>query len=139
MSLPSQLLPVNQAVFQAVSAVNGSFEKLRSDLQALQQFSFFPGERINDRLNTIALIRAEINLMLIEALQHRETSNASYYDSLCIHREKELTPPDDVFMDAEQRRMEIAERQRLMEQDEEENEGRREGKNENEGGTENPA
>jgi len=54
--------------------------------------------------------------MLIEVLQDREMSNAGYFDRLCLEREQELKYPDDVLLDAEQRKKEIAEEQRKKEQ-----------------------
>ncbi len=117
-STPSELLPVSQIVFQAVTEVNGSFEKLIADLEALQQVSFFPSEKLADYLNVICRLRAEINLILIEVLQDREMSNAGYYDRLCIEREQELKDPDDVLLDAELRKKELAEEQRKEEQHE---------------------
>src|SRR5436853_4818894 len=89
-STPSELLPVNQSVFQAVTEANGSFEKLIADLEALQQVSFFPSGKLADYANVICRLRAEINLTLIEVLQDREMSNAGYFDRLCIEREQQL-------------------------------------------------
>jgi|SRR5579859_669429 len=110
-STPSELLPVSQSVFQAVTEANGSFEKLIADLEALQQVSFFPSGKLADYLNVICRLRAEINLTLIEVLQDREMSNAGYFDRLCLEREQELKDPDDVLLDAEQRKKQIAEEQ----------------------------
>src|SRR5436305_11542925 len=50
---PSELLPVNQSVFQAVTEANGSFEKLVVDLEALQQVSFFPTDKLVGYMNEI--------------------------------------------------------------------------------------
>ena len=115
-STPSELLLVNQSVFQAVTEANGSFEKLTSDLEALQQVSFFPSGKLADYSNVICRLRAEINLTLIEVLQDREMSNAGYFDRLCIQREQELKDPDDVLLDAELRKKEIAEEQTKKEE-----------------------
>jgi hypothetical protein len=117
-STPPELLPVTQSVFHAVTEANGGFEKLIADLESLQQVSFFPSGKLADYLNVICRLRAEINLMLIGILQDREMSNAGYFDRLCIEREQELKDPDDVLLDAEQRKKEIAEEQRRMDQQE---------------------
>lgn len=116
MSTPSELLPVGQYVFQALTKINASFEKLIANLETSQHISFFPSSKLADYENVICRIRSEINLLLIEVVTDRETSNALYYDRLCSQREKELTDPDDVLFDAEQRKKEIEEEQRKMEQ-----------------------
>jgi hypothetical protein len=117
-STPSELLPVNQSVFQVVAETNGSFEKLIADLEALQQVSFFPNGKLADYANVICRLRAEINLTLIEVLQDREMSNAGYFDRLCIEREQELKDPDDVLLDAELRKKQIADEQAKKDQQE---------------------
>lgn len=119
MSTPSELLPVGQFVFQALTKTNASFEKLIGNLEALQHISFFPSSKLADYENVLCRIRSEINLLLVESVTDRETSNALYYDRLCSKREKELTDPDDVLFDAEQRKKEIEEEQKKKEQDQE--------------------
>ena len=118
MSDPSELLPVNKCVFQAVTEANGSFEKLVADLEALQQVSFFPTDKLVGYMNEIGRIRAELNMSLMEKIAHREDSNALYFDRLCIKRERELKDPDDVLLDAEMRKKEIAEEERRMREEE---------------------
>ena len=117
MSTPSELLPVSQFVFQALTKTNASFEKLIANLETLQHVSFFPSSKLADYANVICRLRSEINLVLVEEVSHREMSNALYYDRLCSKREKELTPPDDVLLDAERRKKEIEEAQREQEED----------------------
>lgn len=119
MSTPSELLPVSQSDFQAVAEANGSFEKLIASLENLQQISFFPSSTLTDYVNIICRLRSEINLLLVEVVTEREMSNAFYYDSLCRKREKELKDPDDVLLEAEQRKKEIEEEKRRMGQEQE--------------------
>lgn len=119
MNTPSELLPVGQFVFQALTKTNASFEKLIANLEALQHVSFFPSNKLADYANVICRLRSEINMLLVEEVSHREMSNALYYDRLCSQREKELTDPDDVLFDAEQRKKEIEEEQKKLEQDQE--------------------
>ena len=76
--------------------------------------SFFPSDKLTDCMNIICRLRAEINMALMEAIAHREDSNALYFDRLCIKREKELKDPDDVLLDAEMRKKEKAEEERRM-------------------------
>lgn len=116
MSTPSELLPVREYVFQSLTKTNVSFEKLIANLEALQHVSFFPSSTLADYANVICRIRSEINVLLVEVITDREMSNALYYDRLCSKREKELKDPDDVLLDAEQRKKEIEGEQRKAEQ-----------------------
>ena len=100
-----------------MTKTNASFEKLIGNLETLQHVGFFPSSKLADYANVICRIRSEINLLLVEVVTDRETSNALYDDRLCSQREKELTDPDDVFFDAEQRKKQIEEEQRKREQD----------------------
>jgi hypothetical protein len=115
---PSELLPVHKNVFQVVTEANRSFQKLIADLHALQQISFFPNGKLADYVNVICRLRSEINVALMEEMTERETSNALYYDRLCMKRERELKDPDDVLLDAEMRKKEIAEQERMMREEE---------------------
>lgn len=117
MSTPSELLPVGQYVFQAMTKTNASFDKLLANLEALQHVSFFPSSKLADYANVVCRLRSEINLLLVEVLSDRETSNALYYDRICIKREKELKDPDDVLYDAERRKKEIEEEKKKLEQE----------------------
>jgi len=47
-------------------------------------------------------------------------NNALYYDRLCWQRERELEDPDDVLIQAEQRKRELAAEQQRQEQQAEE-------------------
>ncbi len=54
--------------------------------------------------------------MLIEVMQDREMSNAGYFDRLCIEKEQELKDPDDILLDAELCKKQIADEQATREQ-----------------------
>jgi hypothetical protein len=99
---------VGSRVYQAIAEVNGSFEKLSQHLQALQQFNFFPADNLIAWLNMILNLQADANSHLLESLHDCEMSNAAYYDRLCLQRELELRDPDDVLIEAEHRRQELA-------------------------------
>src|SRR5947209_7342625 len=99
--------PVTSRVYQAVTEVNGSFEKLTHHLQALQQFNFFPSDSLNAWLNTVLCLQAESNFHLLERLHGREMNNAAYYDRLCMEWERELADSDDCLIEAEHRKQEV--------------------------------
>jgi hypothetical protein len=77
MSDPSELLPVNQSVFQAITDTNGSFDKLVAHLEALQQVSFFPADKLMAYVNIICGIRAELNMTLMEKIATVKTAMPS--------------------------------------------------------------
>ncbi len=107
--------PVTSSAYQAIAELNRGFEHLTQNLQALQEFSFFPADDLTAWTNMICLTQAEANQTLMEALDHREMNNALYYDRLCLQRERELRDPDDVLIEAERRKQELAEEQRRNE------------------------
>jgi hypothetical protein len=104
-----QTQPVASRVYQAIADVNGAYERLIRRLQSLQQFNFFPAGDVTAWLNQVLCLQAEANSRLLESLDSRELNNAAYYDRLCIQRERELRDPDDVLLEADYRRQELAE------------------------------
>lgn len=101
--------PVTFRVYQAIAEVNGGFEKVTQQLHVLEQFNFFPAEIFTAWLNSIQHLQADANSHLLEILSDRELNNASYYDRLCMQWERELEDPNDVLIEAERRRQELAE------------------------------
>jgi hypothetical protein len=65
-------------VYRSIAEVTGSFEKLAHDLQALEQFNFFPADNLRAWLNMILHIQAQTNSYLIESLSDREMNNVGY-------------------------------------------------------------
>lgn len=53
-------------------------------------------------------LQAEINSELVETLQELESHDWYRYGKVRQKREKELRDPDDVFIEAERRRQELA-------------------------------
>jgi hypothetical protein len=100
--------PVGSRVYQAIAEVNSGFEILTHRLQALEQFNFFPADNLTAWLNVVLHLQAEANSLLLESLDHREMNNAAYYDGLCMEWERQLADPDDVLIEAERRRQELA-------------------------------
>jgi hypothetical protein len=112
-----QPLPVTSRVYHAIAEVTGGFERLVQDLQALEQFNFIPADDLRAWLNMLLHIQAQTNSHLIESLSSREMNNMTYYERLCMEWERQLKDPDDVFIEAEQRRREIAAEEKRREQD----------------------
>lgn len=109
--------PVSSRVYQVLADANVGFEKLTQNLEALQQFNFFPADDLTAWLDMVLYLQAESNSMLLESLTSREINNAAYYDRRRVAWERQLRDPDDVFIEAEHRRQELAEEEKLKEQD----------------------
>ena|SRR5438270_12937831 len=114
--------PVSSSAYQAITDVNNGFEKLIHDLQALQQFNFFPADILGSWLNLVLRTQAEANSHLLEVLHSREMKNSAYYDRLCWQWERELEDPNDVLVEAEERKRQIAAEQEKKESEQGESE-----------------
>lgn len=107
----SELLPVRPSVFEFIHHANIRFEKLIHDFQLLQTVPYFPHEKLSNWQNILCRVRAEANASLVGMIQQRENKNAHYHDRLCVLRERELADPDDVLIEAEQRKQQFAQDQ----------------------------
>ena len=115
-----QPLPTTSSAYRAVANLNRGFEQDRRNIQALQEFNFFPEENLIAWGNMLGRLQAEASLRLLETLHDRLMNNALYYDRLCWTREKQLEDPDDVLVKAEQRKRELAPEQQRQEKESEE-------------------
>ena len=115
-----QPLPTPSSVYRAVANLNRGLEQDRRNLADLQEFNFFPEEELVAWGNILSRLQAEATEQLLEILQNRLMNNAAYYDRLCLQRERELEDPDDVVLEAELRKRELAAEQQRQEQDAEE-------------------
>ena len=115
-----QPLPTTSTAYRAIANLNRGFEQDTRNLEALQGFNFFPEEDLMAWGNILGRLQAEASLRLLETLRDRLMNNALYYDRLCWVREMELEDPDDVLIQAEQRKRELAaeqHRQEVVEED----------------------
>ena len=110
---PSELLPLEPAVFDAIHRVNSRFERILHDFRGLQIFPYFPHHKLTAWQNLLGLIQAETNFALSAAIRERAETNALYFDRLCARRERELTDPNDVLLEAEYRKQELAAQAKL--------------------------
>ncbi len=109
---PSALLPLESSVFEAIHRVNSRFERIFHDFRGLQTFPYFPHHKLTAWQNILGLVQAETNFALSGAIRERAETNALYFDRLCAHRERELADPDDVLLEAEYRKQELADQQK---------------------------
>jgi hypothetical protein len=114
---PSELLPLEPAVFEAIHRLNSRFERILHDFRGLQTFPYFPHHKLTAWQNLLGLIQAETNFALSAAIHQRAETNALYFDRLCARRERELADPDDVLLEAEYRKQELADQEELAKQE----------------------
>ena len=114
---PSELLPLEPAVFEAIHRLNSRFERILHDFRGLQTFSYFPHHKLTAWQNVLGLIQAETNFALSAAIHQRAETNALYFDRLCARRERELADPNDVLLEAEYRKQELADQEKLTEEE----------------------
>jgi len=112
---PSELLPIESTVFETIQRVNARFERLLHDFRGLQTVAYFPHHKLTAWQNLLGLIQAETNFALSEAIRERAETNALYFDRLCARRERELADPNDVLLEAEYRKQELAEDEKQKE------------------------
>src|SRR2546423_9529721 len=105
---PSELLPLEPTVFEAIHRLNSRFESILHDFRGLQTVPYFPHHKLTAWQNSLGLIQAETNFALSAAIRERAETNALYFDRLCARRERELADPDDVLLEAEYRKQELA-------------------------------
>ena len=104
-----EIMPVPPSVFQALHEINIGFENLTRNLETLQSVPFFPHPKLTAFSNLLHRMQAETNYSLADVIREREEKNAAYYDRLCIEWERQNTDPDDVLIEAEQRKRELTE------------------------------
>jgi hypothetical protein len=115
--LPSELLPLESAVFETLHRVNARFERLLHDFRGLQSVPYFPHHKLTTWQNILGRVQAETNFALSETIRERAETNALYFDRLCAHRERELADPDDVLLEAEYRKKELAGQEKLAKEE----------------------
>src|SRR5947199_5739284 len=110
---PSELLPLEPTAFEAIHRLNSRFERILHDFRGLQTFPYFPHDKLTAWQNVLGLVQAETNFALSAAIHQRAETNALYFDRLCARRERELADPDDVLLEAEYRKQELADQEEL--------------------------
>ena len=119
---PSELLPLESAVFELIHRLNARFERILHDFRGLQTVSYFPHHKLTAWQDILGLVQAETNFALSAAIHERAETNALYFDRLCARRERELADPNDVLVEAEYRKQELADQEKLAEEEPAQNE-----------------
>lgn len=106
---PSELLPIESAVFEAIHRFNSRCERLLHDFRNLQAVPYFSHDKLTAWQTILGRIQAEANFHMSQTIHTRAGETAAYFDRLCARRQRELADPDDVLIEAEYRKQELAE------------------------------
>jgi hypothetical protein len=92
----------------ALLAANQVFRRIVRRCRELQETRIFRREFLRVFEGYAQELQAEINFELLETLHELESYDWYRYGKVRQRREKELRDPDDVFIEAERRRQELA-------------------------------
>ena len=103
-------------LYEALYILNRGFEATMLGLKRLEELGIFQGEGLNAYKVAVELTRAQANEELAATLQEYEEDDSAYWDRRHHEREKQLKDPDDVFFAARDRKKEIKEQIKELEQ-----------------------
>ena len=95
-------------VYHLLHRLNLNFAGIVRRCRELQETRVFRREFLRVFEGYAQELQAEINFELLETLHELESYDWYRYGKVRQRREKELRDPDDVFIDAERRRQELA-------------------------------
>ena len=94
-------------IYHILYRLNRSFTAIVAHCQMLEATKLFPSKPLRNFQGFAQELQAEINEELLETLHQAELDDWSRYGKVREAREKELRDPDDVFIQAEERRKEL--------------------------------
>ena len=103
-------------LYEALYILNRGFEATMLGLHRLEELGVFQREGLDDYKVAVELTRAEANEELASILQEYEEDDSAYWDRRHHEREKQLQDPDDVFFAARDRKKEIKEQIKELQQ-----------------------
>jgi len=95
-------------VYQTLSSLNLAFAGIVQHLQKLQRIGPFKPKSIKLFSGLAQELQAEINQDFLEDLHQLELDDWNRFGKIRDARDKELRDPDDVFIQAKERRKELA-------------------------------
>ena len=95
-------------IYHALYRLNLSFAAIVKRCRLLEQTGVFRNKYLRRYQGFAQELQAEINEELVDMLQDVESRDLYRYGKIRQAWEKELRDPDDVFIEAEQRRKELA-------------------------------
>jgi hypothetical protein len=95
-------------IYETLSALNTGFAGIVQRLQKLQQTGPFKPKSVKLFSSLTQELQAEINQDFLEDLHQLELDDWNRFGKVRDARDKELRDPDDVFIQAEERRKQLA-------------------------------
>lgn len=108
--------PTKLRAYEAVHWLNRCFEATLLSLERLEQLGIFRLEYLNEYKVRIEHTRSEANEELIDTLHDREMEDSARFDRMERECENQRKDPDDVFFHARDRKEELKEQIRELQQ-----------------------
>jgi hypothetical protein len=99
-------------IYETLSSLNTAFAGIVQQLQKLQRTGPFKPESAKLFSGLTQELQAEINQDFLEDLHQLELDDWNRFGKVRDAREKELRDPDDVFIQAEERKKQLAKQKR---------------------------
>ncbi len=94
-------------IYRLLYRLNRGFGFVVEQLQQMEATRFFPSKSLRDFQGYTQELQAEFNQQFLEDLHQLELDDWGRFGKIRQAREKELRDPDDVFIQAEERRQEL--------------------------------
>ena len=111
-----QFRPTKLRAYEALQTLNRCFEATLISLERLEQVGVFRQEYLNAYRITVEYTRAQANDELMQSLQDLEQKDAARFERLHDEWDRQNRDPDDVFFHAQERRLEIKEQMKDLQQ-----------------------
>ena len=111
-----QFRPTKLHAYEALQTMNRCFEATLLSLERLEHLGLFRQEFLNAYRVTLEYTRAQANDELMQSLQDLEQEDTARFGTMHDELEKQIRDPDDVFFHAQERRQEIKEQIRNLQQ-----------------------
>jgi hypothetical protein len=95
-------------VYETLSSLNTAFAGIVQHLQTLQKFGTFKPKSVKLLSGLAQELQAEINQDFLEDLHQLELDDWNRFGKIRDARDKELRDPDDVFIQAKERKKQLA-------------------------------
>ncbi|HEY6249325.1 MAG TPA: hypothetical protein VI685_05160 [Candidatus Angelobacter sp.] len=102
--------------YEALQTLNRCFEATLLSLERLDHLGLFRQEYLNAYRVTVEYTRAQANDELMQSLQDLEQEDTARFERLHDEWDKQNRDPDDVFFHAQERRQEIKEQMKTLQQ-----------------------
>ncbi|HET8889432.1 MAG TPA: hypothetical protein VFQ41_11050 [Candidatus Angelobacter sp.] len=103
-------------IYESLSTINSAFAGIVHHIQAIQQAGVITPKYNRLFSGFTRELQAEINSDILDHLHDRELEDWSRFGKVRQTYEKRLRDPDDVFIQAEQRKKELAKKRKQKKQ-----------------------